>query len=69
MLGSSWVTTTLQRMPSSCCLGGFVEAGRFACRVAHGTECGGHKLICTTVRLEKLFVANVQNQQPTVVCL
>ena len=20
---------------------------------AHGTECGGHKLICTTVRLEK----------------
>ena len=62
-LGSSWVTTTLQRMPSSCflaplaqsplCLGGFVEAGRFAYRVAHGTECGGRKLICTTVRLER----------------
>ena len=39
-----------------------VEAGRFAYRVAHGTECGGHKLICTTARLEKLFVANVRKQ-------
>ena len=47
---------------SPLCLGGFVEAGRFAYRVAHGTECGGRKLICTTVRLEKLFVANLQNQ-------
>ena len=40
----------------------FVAAGRFAGQVAHGTECGGHKLICTVVRLERLFVANVLNQ-------
>ena len=44
------------------CLGGLVAAGRFAGQVAHGTECGGQKLICTTVRLERLFVANVLNQ-------
>jgi hypothetical protein len=37
--------------------------------LAQDAQCGVHKLICTTVRLEKLFVANVQNQQPSVVCL
>ena len=39
-----------------------MAAGRFAGRVAHGTERSVHKLICTTVRLEKLFVANVVGQ-------
>jgi len=33
-----------------------VEAG-----AAHGTECGGRKLICTTVRPERLFVADMQS--------
>ena len=47
---------------SPLCRGGFVAAGRFAGRVAHGTERGVHKLICTTVRLAKLFVANVLDQ-------
>ena len=27
-----------------------METGRFAYRVVHGTQCGGQKLICTTVR-------------------
>ena len=45
---------------SPLCLGGFVEARRFAYRVAHGTEWGGRKFIRTTVRLEKLIVANLQ---------
>ena len=31
-------------------------------RVAHGTECNWRKLICSTVRLERLFVTNMQNQ-------
>ena len=30
--------------------------------VRGGTQRGGRKLICTTVCLEKLFVANLQNQ-------
>ena len=39
-----------------------VGAGRLAYRVAHGTECNWRKLICSTVRLERLFVTNMQNQ-------
>ena len=55
-----------------------VGAGWLAYRVAH--ECNWRKLICSTVRLERLFVTNMQNQHvrlerlfvtnmPTVVCL
>ena len=60
---SPWSCFTGQGVAQSpLCLGGLVAAGRFAGQVAHGTECGGQKLICTTVRLERLFVANVLNQ-------
>ena len=60
---AAWEKTFLAPLARSpLCLGGFVETGRFAYRVAHGTQCGGQKLICTTVRLEKLFVANLQDQ-------
>ena len=35
---------------------------RWKACIPSGTECNWRKLICTTVRLERLFVTNMQNQ-------
>ena len=37
-------------------------SGSWKACVPSGTECNWRKLICSTVRLERLFVTNMQNQ-------
>ena len=50
----------LQHHGTDLCLE--AACGSWKACVPSGTECNWRKLICSTVRLERLFVTNMQNQ-------